>query len=196
MNRPEVPRKFIPLTIIYSATEKVKQAVHDKYPDYPCSRGCSLCCRRSQFLVTQLEWEAVLVGVRQLPVEDQREIQAEARRVVRERMVQHLHKGWWRATKDTAPSVLVCPLLSEGGACRVYAFRPSICRLYGYVVSNDEKHKNIHGCEIVDRYVEDNGVKQLPAGRPIFDLMEKHLSGDSRPLVGWLADSRTFSPGE
>lgn len=65
---------------------------------------------------------------------------------------------------------LDCPLLDEGGRCRVYPVRPLICRIWGVA----EELPCPHGCE---------GSGSLPAGEGANLLAEAQLLSGGEPVL-------------
>jgi uncharacterized protein len=85
--------------------------------DWPCRRGCDLCCRRLARIpeATAAEWEIV-------------ELDDEVRMGV-ERRVEELKL-------QSAP--FTCPFLdTEAGSCLIYEQRPIACRTYGFYVERE-----------------------------------------------------------
>jgi len=122
------------LPILHQEAEKCASAAVAAHPDWPCRKGCDLCCRRlaNLPLLTSKEWHLVEEGLRQLD--------EETRRGIRERIA-----GLAAAVPYT------CPLLeTETGACLVYEQRPVACRTYGFYVERDQ---GLY-CELIRERVE------------------------------------------
>lgn len=99
-----------------------------------CSQHCSSCCTCG-FEISSLDRELLFFGLKTLA--------ANTRQLIRVR------------TKDTlrhatpSASALPCPLLDANGACRIYPFRPQVCRLHGLPIHDNTGTLIIDGsCEL------------------------------------------------
>lgn len=117
------------LNVLDSKTEDRCRSIRAEHPDWPCARGCDLCCRSLPHLptVTEAEWE------RLAPRLDDEQ------------------KARLRAPAGPAP--VTCPLLSNG-ACTVYDVRPIACRTYGFYAERDA---GLH-CALVTETARDRDV--------------------------------------
>lgn len=109
------------LRILQEQIERRCRTLTSQYPDWPCRKGCDLCCRRLAALpsLTVAEWAVLQEGLAALP------------ETVREGIRQRL------ATVTGPP--FVCPFLDDAsGACLVYESRPLACRMYGFYVERDK----------------------------------------------------------
>ena len=79
--------------------------------------------------------------------------------------------------------LLTCPLLEERtGACRVYANRPAMCRMYGSYIARDGNE----WCELVQDLYDTGACDGLVLGNakgPKRDLSQK--CGAVKSLVEW-----------
>lgn len=104
-----------------------------------CKRGCSACCR-GLFEISLLDAALLQQGFALLNPTVQNEIRRVAEARVTELQAQWPefvhpyilnrlpHDDWQQMPEgDMTP----CPLLDEAGLCRVYRFRPLVCRLHG-----------------------------------------------------------------
>lgn len=100
------------LNVLDSRIEDRCASIREKHPDWPCARGCDLCCRSLPHLptVTRAEWERLAPRL------------SEAQKV--------------RLLEPVGPAPVVCPLLADG-ACTVYDVRPISCRTYGFYTERD-----------------------------------------------------------
>lgn len=77
---------------------------------------------------------------------------------------------------------VVCPLLDlSEGACRVYAYRPTACRTYGFYQQND---KGLYCQDIETRVAQGNWQNVVWGNQNSIDRQIKRL-GDSKPLDLW-----------
>lgn len=108
---------------IYADIDQRVFAMVAAEPSWPCHKGCDGCCRQlaQPPQMTAAEWAAVQHGLAQLETPVQAEI---AERI-------------W-ALSHAVSGPVTCPLLDDvTGTCRVYAYRPAACRMYGFYVSRE-----------------------------------------------------------
>ncbi len=91
-----------------------------------CSAGCSDCCHQS-FEVSALEGAYLREGLNGLAPEVRADILDRARRY-------------------TPHTRTPCPVLSATGTCRLYGFRPRICRKYGIPLWSPERPERVDTC--------------------------------------------------
>lgn len=111
---------FTPLTDLYKRMDDCWDDVARSYA-FECS-GCEdNCCQSLFFHHTHIEHDFLRHGFKQLPAEQQR-------------MMLQRAKDYCTTTfadSNTSESLkILCPV-NEGGQCRLYPYRPMICRLHG-----------------------------------------------------------------
>lgn len=117
------------------------EAARGHHPDViPCHQGCSACCY-GPFDISVADALLLREGMATLPGAV-REIVRTKGRALHERMRQ-MAPAWqppWdldtlgESAFDATAAALAeepCPLLDDAGACRVYAYRPLVCRMMG-----------------------------------------------------------------
>ena len=127
----------------------------------PCRAGCSACCH-GPFDISVADALLLREGLATLP--------DDIRAVVRARGAQLLQQMQaaapeWGALWDVraldeerfdqlteALAAEPCPLLDETGACRVYAYRPLVCRLIGLPMMTEEGELLENACPIQDDF--------------------------------------------
>ena len=129
-----------------------------------CTKGCSHCCA-GVFEIHAADAALLSEGVASLPESERLAMIARARGVVSrvEAVARTLAGGGerllsgWSADQglSTVPARTLarlaeaadtrCPVLDDGGACSLHAFRPAICRLQGVPWRDDET-----ACELPD----------------------------------------------
>lgn len=125
-------------------------AIRSVRPDWPCRRGCDLCCRRLARApeLTRAERERVDEAVQGLEPSVRADVEARVA-ALRARLV----------AREQGP--VVCPYLDESeGACRIYEARPLACRTYGFFVDRDAPEV----CEIIDRDLAARGERGIVWG--------------------------------
>ncbi|MCP4114470.1 MAG: hypothetical protein GY737_03550 [Desulfobacteraceae bacterium] len=111
---------FKQLSTLYARMDTVWTAAADHY-GFHC-RGCvDNCCETEFHHHTHIEKQYLLSGLDTLDKETAAEIQTRAATVCEQRA---------EAGKTNAPAKIMCPLNTDG-LCRLYDFRPMICRLHG-----------------------------------------------------------------
>ncbi|HEY9722605.1 MAG TPA: YkgJ family cysteine cluster protein [Oscillatoriaceae cyanobacterium] len=118
---------------LYYLIDYMSFAVKQTYPQIPCFKGCSHCCRKYVFRVTELEWRRVRAGLDALAPEVRAETLARNRRLYghRREELEAAGRAWSSGETITRELTEDCPML-VGGRCSVYDDRPAICRAYGY----------------------------------------------------------------
>lgn len=91
-----------------------------------CAKGCSDCCQQT-FRVSHLEGAYLREGL--ATVSDD----------VREDIME-------RASAYAPDRRQPCPVLSSDGGCRLYAYRPRICRKYGIPLWNPQRPDRVDTC--------------------------------------------------
>lgn len=100
-----------------------------------CAEGCSDCCHQS-FRVSGLEGAYLREGLSLADEATRADILDRAAR-------------YQEGTRTP------CPVLSEAGACRLYAHRPRICRKYGIPLWNPSRPEQVDTCPKNFRNVAD-----------------------------------------
>lgn len=142
-------------------------AIRSTHPDWPCSKGCDLCCRQLAAVpqLSATEWTLLQQGLQQLP--------ADQLAIIRQRVA---------ALAENAQAPITCPLLDRAsGACPVYAQRPVACRSYGFYV---QRALGLY-CGDIEQQVASGELAGVVWGN--HDGIEHALlaEGESRSLVAW-----------
>ena len=79
---------------------------------------------------------------------------------------------------------IVCPMLNQKtGTCRVYMYRPTACRTYGFYVQRD---KGLY-CKDIEAQVANGGLDDVVWGNHnAIDHRLKH-TGETRELTAWFS---------
>lgn len=108
------------LKALYADMDAAYQAAADHY-GFHCDGCTENCCLTRFYHHTHLEYRYLEWGFRLLSLEDRERVLARARAARRDTAA---------AEKEEALIRVMCPL-NEVGRCRLYTFRPMICRLHG-----------------------------------------------------------------
>jgi Fe-S-cluster containining protein len=155
-----------------------------KHPEsITCHHGCSECCR-GLFDITLLDALFLKRGFDILPVDVQREVQVKAAgrldqltttwpAFTRPWTLNHIAEEQWDAMMpedDETP----CPLLSDRGACLVYAYRPMTCRLNGIpIIDSSGEELFDEWCSL--NFVESDPVSLVDIRHPFNELFTQEL---------------------
>lgn len=108
------------LKTLYAEMDAAYAAAADRY-GFHCDGCTENCCLTRFHHHTHLEYRCLEQGFLQLPPEERERIRARAEAARRDTAA---------AEKASVLIRVMCPL-NEGGRCRLYPFRPMICRLHG-----------------------------------------------------------------
>jgi len=125
---------------LVSKAESVFEQVKSKYPDeVKCKEGCADCCH-ALFDLTLIE--ALYINYRFNETFDGKEKNDLIEKASKaDRQIYKIKKEAYRSTQEGKKEEVVieevgqkrirCPLLGEKNLCKMYAFRPIACRIYG-----------------------------------------------------------------
>jgi Fe-S-cluster containining protein len=144
-------------------------SIRSDRPDWPCAKGCDVCCRRLADVprLTATEWLLLQEGLAGLPSQRLDEITRNM-----------------AALAEQRARPVVCPLLdAASGACPVYAQRPVACRSYGFYVQRD---LGLY-CHDIELRVAAGGLADVVWGN--HDAIDRQLAGlgEARALTAWFA---------
>jgi len=115
----QLPRIFIALSSLFESMDRAWDDIAAQY-GFQC-QGCEdNCCHSLFFHHTHVEKAYLSYGFSQLDEEDRLEILARAR----------AYCDITFSGPDLVSQKAPCPLLMDG-RCRIYSFRPMICRMHG-----------------------------------------------------------------
>lgn len=143
--------------------------------DFHC-RGCEdNCCLTRFYHHTWAEYFYLRQGFLGLPPEIQKVLGKKAENVIRETEA---------AEKRNAAPRVMCPLNSEG-LCRLYGFRPMICRLHGMAHEMRPPGRNTvfgPGCEAFTKLTR--GKDYIPFDRTPFYTQMARLESELKQGLG------------
>lgn len=115
----KIPEHFIPLSSLFAAMDRTWSEVADQY-GFQCTGCKDNCCLSLFYHHTHVEKAYLLYGFGQLPPEEKEDVLDRARAYC------DITFSDGGAVSRKTP----CPLLQKG-KCRLYTFRPMICRMHG-----------------------------------------------------------------
>lgn len=130
-----------------------------------CRSGCSACCSQL-FQITEPEAAVISQGVQTLDANTAEALKEKALRYLGAR-AELLARGVGDEAWGSLPppgSRLACPALSEAGECKIYPYRPLICRRFGVPLWNPDRPGRVYACELNFREgeaIEDNRLIQI-----------------------------------
>ena len=127
----------------------------------PCRPGCSACCH-GPFDISVADALLLREGLAQLPTVERDAVRERGRALLirmREQApdwqppwdIAQLGEDRFDATADRL-SAEPCPVLDAEGRCRVYAYRPLVCRLIGLPMMTAAGFVLENACPIQDRF--------------------------------------------
>lgn len=142
-----------------------------------CRAGCSDCCSQL-FQITEPEAGVISRGVAGFDAGTRADLQSRATRYLAAR--QELVAGLGSFGKTTQAAAeeawgslpppgarLACPALSDQGECRIYEYRPLICRKFGVPLWNPDRPGRVYACELnfkAGEAIEDPALIQIQTG--------------------------------
>ncbi len=151
------------------------EATAARYPGViPCRAGCSACCH-GPFDISVADALLLREGLATLPEAERQQVAARGRRILAR--MQALAPDWGppfdvQAVGDDEFDILCdaladepCPLLDTEGRCRVYPFRPLVCRMIGLPLLTADGEVLENACPIQEEFPAYAALDPVP-----FDL--------------------------
>ncbi len=172
--------------------------------DVRCRRGCDACCR-GLFDVSPLDAALIAEGVRGGDAATRAALVARAAEALA--TVAELAPGWhapWRigdlgvARFDALCDALLdapCPALDGDGACRIYAYRPLVCRIHGLPMFDPAANRDCGGACPLNAPLFGLDAEALRA-RPALHFDHGAFEADERVLLGAFAGAAAAADPE
>lgn len=157
------------LTELHADIDQRVDYIRAEHPEWLCRSGCEGCCHRLAEIpqLTAAEWTLLQEGLSLLP----------------DVLLQGIRQDV-EALAEQQSRPIVCPLLDQStGTCRVYPYRPTACRTYGFYVQRD---KGLY-CKDIEAQVASGALDNLVWGNQ--DAIDQQLksTGETRELTAWFS---------
>lgn len=150
--------------------KKLDKYFHLHKPYIHCKAGCSNCCEKGDYPISQLELEYLMQGFMKLDNEVKRTVQ---------KNIQEMKKG------DA------CPFLTEK-KCSVYPYRPIVCRVHGLAYLFKQNVVKVPYCTNQNKNYSDvyeNGeifINPINENLDTPEVLKDFKYGEIRNLFDWL----------
>lgn len=181
---------FGPLEELYAYVGAQCDEMRRRHPWWPCNKGCSDCCYFSTFLVSEYEFAYMRRGIALLPKNRREKIVLRAKEIAQQHIVPYAPVTHWAPVVQALQYRRIrCPLLF-GGACSVYPYRPTVCRLYGFFVTPAAEEGICYWCPKVAEATlaqpAQARARQAPNLTPITARMGEVLYGRIAIIPAWI----------
>lgn len=117
-------------------TRKLEGFFNDQAPFIFCKKGCAKCCQNGEYPFSKIEFDYLMVGFLQLPVDIQQKIMEKVKKLKEKKKNYNGKEAF----------VYECPFLFND-ECSVYNFRGIICRSFGLMsINNSGENSKIPFC--------------------------------------------------
>jgi len=157
------------LTELHADIDQRVDYIRAEHPEWLCRSGCEGCCHRLAEIpqLTAAEWTLLQEGLSLLP----------------DVLLQGIRQDV-EALAEQQSRPIVCPLLDQStGTCRVYPYRPTACRTYGFYLQRD---KGLY-CKDIEAQVANGALDNVVWGNQ--DAIDQQLksTGETRELTAWFS---------
>lgn len=149
---------------------RLKSCFEDQAEYICCKKGCSACCEKGDYPISELELRYLMQGYAEANAEVKRKIQ---------KNILEIEKGG------------KCPFLIDSN-CSIYAYRPIICRVHGLAYFYKDKIAKLPYCTnsgLNYSKVHENGellVEPIAENLDTQNLLKDFDYGEIRNLYDWL----------
>lgn len=186
---------------IETINSHIQKFFEQQKPYIHCKEGCSICCEKGHYPLTELEYEYVKIGFNNLSLEEKQSIKDKAIKIKMEIQNSQEEKPYYE-----------CPFLLNK-RCSIYKHRGIICRTYGLLhfyetkdgtqkfnipccVSNGLNYSNVYDEEkqtiSAEKYKLSN-IKEEPLSYNLGlnyllnnELTKDITFGETKALIDWL----------
>ncbi|MBE7710946.1 MAG: YkgJ family cysteine cluster protein [Cyanobacteria bacterium SIG31] len=166
-----------------------------------CKKGCSHCCERGQYPLTEIEFKYLLLGFFKIEENERMNVIRRIKKL----------KFEYDSCENKAEFLYRCPFLSEEKECLIYDYRALICRTFGLITQHESGKYTLPFCQklglnyaqVYDENtkkldyekVEKQGYKSIPGAyrtslkrliSPDFIKEKKIVFGELKNLIEWL----------
>ena len=158
------------ITFLKDLDARLESYFKDQAEYICCKKGCSACCEKGDYPISELELRYLMQGYAGVDAETKREIQ---------KNISVIEKGG------------MCPFLINS-ECSVYEFRPIICRVHGLAYFYKDKIAKLPYCVnsgLNYAKVHENGellAEPISENLDSQELLSGFEYGETRNLFDWL----------
>lgn len=171
------------LEILFQEMDTAYDAVSGQY-GFLCQGCADNCCETRFYHHTLLEYLYLKAGMQTLPQKVRNDVLARARKVNRKMA---------EADASHESVRILCPL-NQGGLCRLYSYRPMICRLHGIAHELQRPDGTIlrqPGCDaFLNQCRKNNKTDYIPFDRTLFYRKMASLEQALRQEIGYMKKIR------
>jgi Fe-S-cluster containining protein len=157
------------LSVLHGEIERSVERIRSTHPEWPCQKGCGLCCHQLAEIprLTRSEWLLLREGLNRLDQGFLDEVYVTV-------------SSWSSDIKGP----LTCPFLDQTSeSCMVYSYRPIACRTYGFFM---ERGVGLFCKLIEERFVLNDTPSVVFGNQHSVELQMAQL-GERKPLTEWFA---------
>ncbi|MCQ2754713.1 MAG: YkgJ family cysteine cluster protein [bacterium] len=162
-------------TFIKKLDEKLALYFNAQKKDICCKRGCSECCEKGDYPLTEIELLYLMQGHMKLAPETKKQVQEN---------IKNMEKGG------------ACPYLINK-ECSIYQYRPIICRVHGLAYKHlHEKIKVPHCVKNGKNFskIYENGeiyIAPINENLDTMNILEGVVCGEMRNLYDWITHNKS-----
>jgi Fe-S-cluster containining protein len=158
------------LARLYHRIDRRVDLIISEQTNWPCHKGCDLCCRRlaEPPAFTPMEWNRLWPSFLALDRSTQETIGRRVSDLASARTKRFRH--------------YTCPFLErDQGACLIYANRPAACRMYGFYVSRGSGR----WCQTIEQ--QHGGASVMWGNHDAVDRELHSRFGEPADIVDWFS---------
>lgn len=191
---------------IYALNKELQKMFNNQSEFIKCKEGCSYCCEKGEYPFSELEFNYLMNGYKQLDKESISEIKENIKNINKE-----------KNNNENKTFMYKCPFLINK-RCSVYKYRGIICRTFGLLCAHNDGRLTIPFCheyglnyaQLYDKELgqlidERNGVKLSKTEPSAYKIerdnimnlsIAKNLNiqwGDSKTLIEFINQSNILN---
>ena len=146
-----------------SINEDIEKIFNSQKEYIRCKAGCSFCCERGDYPISELEFKYMMLGYNKL-----------------DKNLQEIIKQNIKKVKNGDTDSYKCPFLIEHN-CSIYAHRPFVCRTFGVLTEDAKGNPSFPFCATMNKNYSE-----------IYDTEKQHLSASLVEQKGFKTFPKIF----